>query len=70
MIGAVEGTVGHDIVHPVRQLQLLQVALDQLGQFRLIAGVARERLHQKRQPCFVFDHHRQHGLIQLRTVIA
>ena len=65
-----EGTISHDIGHPRRGVQLLEVGTDFLAKRLDITAVATERLHQEGDPCLMLDDQLQHDLIEVRPMIS
>ena len=65
VVGAIEGTVSHQIRRARGGVEVGNVVLDDLAEFRGITAIATERLHQDRDTGLVLDDQRQHHLVEV-----
>jgi hypothetical protein len=70
VVGALEGTIGHEIRDPVRGLSLGSRLFDEVAERLDIVAMAAEGLHEHGNPGLRLDDQLQHDVIEVRALVA
>ena len=69
VLGAIEGTVGHQIGRAIGGVEVRNVVPDDLAELFGITAIATQRLHQDRDPGLMLHDQLQHHLVQVGAMI-